>query len=57
MNEVELRNIMYTAQLGLNQPIAIRYPRGRGVTQNWEVPFDKIEIGASPIPGKDTCMN
>ena len=36
MNEVELRNIMYTAQLGLNQPIAIRYPRGRGVTQNWE---------------------
>ena len=47
MNEVELRNIMYTAQLGLNQPIAIRYPRGRGVTQNWEVPYKKIEIGVS----------
>ena len=47
MNEVELRNIMYTAQLGLNQPIAIRYPRGRGVTQNWKVPFEKIEIGVS----------
>ncbi len=47
MNEVELRNIMYTAQLGLNQPIAIRYPRGRGVTQNWEIPFEKIEIGVS----------
>lgn len=47
MNEVELRNIMYTAQLGLNQPIAIRYPRGRGVTQNWEMPFEKIEIGVS----------
>ncbi|MDG2073287.1 MAG: 1-deoxy-D-xylulose-5-phosphate synthase, partial [Polaribacter sp.] len=27
-NEVELRNIMYTAQLGLENPIAIRYPRG-----------------------------
>jgi len=47
MNEIELRNIMYTAQLGLNQPIAIRYPRGRGVTQNWEVPFEKIEIGVA----------
>ena len=32
MNEAELRNIMYTAQLGLSQPIAIRYPRGQGVT-------------------------
>ncbi|MEL0455679.1 1-deoxy-D-xylulose-5-phosphate synthase [Flavobacteriaceae bacterium SZ-1-7] len=44
-NEVELRNIMYTAQLGLGQPIAIRYPRGRGVTLDWEQPFSKIEIG------------
>ena len=54
MNEVELRNIMYTAQLGLNQPIAIRYPRGRGVTQNWEVPFEKIEIGVSQEIKKGT---
>lgn len=45
-NEVELRNIMYTSQLGnLKNPIVIRYPRGRGITLNWEVPFDKIEIG------------
>ncbi|MGB5419393.1 1-deoxy-D-xylulose-5-phosphate synthase, partial [Algibacter sp.] len=44
-NEIELRNIMYTAQLGLEQPIAIRYPRGRGVTINWKQPFSKIEIG------------
>ena len=44
-NEVELRNIMYTAQLGLKQPIAIRYPRGRGVTMDWKQPFSKIEIG------------
>ena len=44
-NEVELRNIMYTAQLGLNFPIAIRYPRGRGVTLDWKQPFTKIEIG------------
>lgn len=44
-NEVELRNIMYTAQLGMEQPIAIRYPRGRGVTLDWKQPFSEIEIG------------
>lgn len=44
-NEVELRNIMYTAQLGLNYPIAIRYPRGRGQEMNWKQPFEAIEIG------------
>jgi 1-deoxy-D-xylulose-5-phosphate synthase len=44
-NEIELRNIMYTAQLGLNHPIAIRYPRGKGVTIEWKQPFKKIEIG------------
>lgn len=44
-NEIELRNILYTAQLGLDAPIAIRYPRGRGHATNWEQPFEKIEIG------------
>ncbi|TXG37403.1 1-deoxy-D-xylulose-5-phosphate synthase [Seonamhaeicola maritimus] len=44
-NEVDLRNIMYTAQLGLENPIAIRYPRGRGITLDWKQPFSKIEIG------------
>jgi 1-deoxy-D-xylulose-5-phosphate synthase len=44
-NEVELRNIMYTAQLGLKNPIAIRYPRGKGVLIDWKQPFSKIEIG------------
>ncbi|MDP5157797.1 MAG: 1-deoxy-D-xylulose-5-phosphate synthase [Flaviramulus sp.] len=44
-NEVELRNIMYTSQIGLTNPIAIRYPRGSGTTLNWKLPFEKIEIG------------
>lgn len=44
-NEIELRNIMYTAQLGLDMPIAIRYPRGRGSITDWKQPFSKIEIG------------
>jgi 1-deoxy-D-xylulose-5-phosphate synthase len=45
INEIELRNIMFTAQLGLKHPIAIRYPRGRGVIQNWQLPFKQVEIG------------
>ncbi|WP_298793221.1 1-deoxy-D-xylulose-5-phosphate synthase [uncultured Allomuricauda sp.] len=44
MNEMELRNIMYTAQLATSGPIAIRYPRGRGVNLNWKNDFQKIEI-------------
>ena len=44
-NEVELRNILYTAQLGLNAPIAIRYPRGRGTMLDWKKPFSKIDLG------------
>ena len=44
-NEKELRNIMYTAQKRLEHPIAIRYPRGRGVKPNWKSPFEAIEIG------------
>ncbi|NQX84733.1 MAG: 1-deoxy-D-xylulose-5-phosphate synthase [Flavobacteriaceae bacterium] len=44
-NEIELRNIMYTAQLRLNGPIAIRYPRGRGVTIDWKQAFKTISIG------------
>lgn len=45
INEVELRNILYTAQLGLKNPIAIRYPRGRGVLTDWKQPYETIEIG------------
>ena len=44
-DEIELRNIMYTAQLGLQHPIAIRYPRGRGNILDWKQPFKSIEIG------------
>jgi 1-deoxy-D-xylulose-5-phosphate synthase len=44
-NEMELRHIMYTAQLGLELPIAIRYPRGRGVTIDWKQAFERISIG------------
>ena len=45
LNEIELRNIMYTAQLGIHFPLAIRYPRGRGTLVNWKLPMHTIEIG------------
>ena len=45
INEIELRNLMYTAQLPQNQPFAIRYPRGKGVMKHWKVDFEKINIG------------
>ncbi|WP_298882531.1 1-deoxy-D-xylulose-5-phosphate synthase [uncultured Polaribacter sp.] len=44
-NEIELRNILYTAQLGLKNPIAIRYPRGKGNIIDWKQPFKEIKIG------------
>lgn len=53
-NEIELRNILYTAQLGLNHPIAIRYPRGRGEIVDWQQPFQKIEIGKATLLKKGT---
>jgi 1-deoxy-D-xylulose-5-phosphate synthase len=53
INEIDLQNILYTAQLGLNHPIAIRYPRGRGVIKNWETSYlgkyEKIEIGKAKL--------
>ncbi len=41
MNEEELRNLMYTAQLPNKGPFSIRYPRGKGVMLDWETPFKK----------------
>ncbi|HUN04015.1 MAG TPA: transketolase C-terminal domain-containing protein, partial [Niabella sp.] len=46
MNERELRNLMFTAQLEKTDfPMVIRYPRGQGVMPEWEMPMEEIEIG------------
>ena len=45
MNEEELRNLMYTAQLPNQGPFSIRYPRGNGVMTEWKTPFKAIQIG------------
>ena len=45
LNEEELRNMMYTAQLPDKGPFAIRYPRGNGCMAEWRTPFKELEIG------------
>ena len=46
MNESELRNLMYTAQLESTRlPFVIRYPRGEGMMPEWKTAMKEIEIG------------
>jgi 1-deoxy-D-xylulose-5-phosphate synthase len=50
MNEQELRNMMYTAQLEDNTlPYVIRYPRGEGVMPVWQTPFEKMITGQGEL--------
>ncbi len=50
MNEAELRNLMYSAQLDENKnPYVIRYPRGQGVMPEWRTPMEKIETGTGRL--------
>ncbi|MBQ8452994.1 MAG: 1-deoxy-D-xylulose-5-phosphate synthase [Prevotella sp.] len=45
MDERELRNLMYTAQLPDHGPFVIRYPRGSGTCTDWHSPFEEIPVG------------
>jgi len=45
MDELELRNLMFTAQKKGTGPFSIRYPRGKGVHSDWKSPMRKIQIG------------
>jgi 1-deoxy-D-xylulose-5-phosphate synthase len=58
MNEEELRNMMYTAQLPGAGPFVIRYPKGRGVMTNWQTPMKAITIGKGRkiSDGKDMAI-
>ena len=51
MNEEELRNLMFTAQLDNMGPFVIRYPRGQGVMIDWKRPMKAIEVGT----GRKIC--
>ena len=59
MDEIELRNFMYTAQLDkIKSPFSIRYPRGCGMYTDWKRPFTEIETGKSRqiSEGKDIAV-
>ena len=45
MNEHELRNLMYSAQLPNQGSYVIRYPRGNGVLVDWKNPMEEIKTG------------
>jgi 1-deoxy-D-xylulose-5-phosphate synthase len=50
MNEEELRNLMFTAQLPRSEKaFSIRYPRGQGVMQEWRTPMEEIAIGTGRV--------
>ena len=51
MNEIELRNLMYTAQQNNNGPFTIRYPRGKGVINNWKKEFELINAYVAGLNG------
>ena len=57
MNEHELRNMMYTAQLPDKGPFVIRYPRGRGVLTDWRCPFEEMPIGKGRLMGKNKATD
>ena len=44
-NATELQQLLYTAQLSLPHPIAIRYPRGHCSQTDWAQPFKAVPIG------------
>ena len=55
MNAVELRNLMYTAQLEKNnKPFSIRYPRGTSAVVDWKRPLEEISIGKARIISEGT---
>jgi len=48
-NEIELRNLMFTAQLEDRGPFVIRYPRGKGTIVDWRKPMQELEIGKGEL--------
>jgi len=57
-NEIELRNLMFTAQQPNMGPFVIRYPRGKGYITNWKKPMKALPIGKGEClkEGKDLAV-
>lgn len=45
LNEIDLRNLMYTAYQTPDGPFVIRYPRGKGELENWQNTMELLPIG------------
>ena len=58
MNESELRNLMYTAQLENKGPFVIRYPRGNATSAEWRTPMEELQVGKGRClrEGKDIAI-
>ena len=58
MDEAELRNMMYTAQLPRDTAFTIRYPRGEGVMPEWRTPMQELEVGKGRVirDGEDVAI-
>ncbi len=59
MDGLELRNLLYTAQLEkVTGPFSIRYPKGSSMVADWQKPFSEIEIGKSRLirEGRDMAV-
>lgn len=59
MDSLELRNLLYTAQLEKNaRPFSIRYPKGNGMVTDWQKPFEETEIGKARLisEGRDIAV-
>ena len=58
LDEAELRDMMYTAQLPGQGAFSIRYPRGKGFLADWHTPFRELEIGKGRClkEGKDVAV-
>jgi len=54
LNGKDLRNILYTAQLEISFPLAIRYPRGKSDLETLNQPFEKISIGKGTLISEGT---
>jgi 1-deoxy-D-xylulose-5-phosphate synthase len=55
---IDLRKLLYTVSQGIENPIAIRYPRGQVYLQDYQIPFELLEIGKGRTiqTGKDAAI-
>lgn len=51
-DEETLRNLMFTS-LKTDGPLAIRYPRGKATTCDWQTPFRQISVGKARVDSEE----